>query len=230
MTTPDQPGWYDDPHDSNAQRYWDGQDWTPHRQRKPTTAKRQPVPPPPPPLSSPPPPPLPPPPAAGTTPWDQLGPYVDKLRPAAAKGQQFWSGLSRQRQIIFAVVGLVAIVIVFAFGAHLFRSGGPQTSSASGSGKSAYAGADKSSQSYQMGLKAGTDGQAEIAAYGGFDILTHQNTAPMSYEDACKGQFDIEHGAAPSEIVERDYMAGCLDGLNHQSAQWTQGRKAKGGN
>ena len=34
MTTP-QPGWYDDPHDSNAQRYWDGQDWTPHRQRKP---------------------------------------------------------------------------------------------------------------------------------------------------------------------------------------------------
>jgi hypothetical protein len=24
MTTPQQPGWYDDPHDSNAQRYWDG--------------------------------------------------------------------------------------------------------------------------------------------------------------------------------------------------------------
>lgn len=34
MTTPRQPGWYDDPHDSNAQRYWDGQDWTPHRQPK----------------------------------------------------------------------------------------------------------------------------------------------------------------------------------------------------
>ncbi|WP_156748118.1 DUF2510 domain-containing protein, partial [Mycobacterium sp. E3198] len=29
MTTPNQPGWYDDPQDSNAQRYWDGQDWTP---------------------------------------------------------------------------------------------------------------------------------------------------------------------------------------------------------
>jgi Protein of unknown function (DUF2510) len=35
VTTPDQPGWYDDPSDSNAQRYWDGQNWTPHRQRKP---------------------------------------------------------------------------------------------------------------------------------------------------------------------------------------------------
>jgi uncharacterized membrane protein len=35
MTTPLQPGWYDDPHDPNAQRYWDGQDWTPHRQRRP---------------------------------------------------------------------------------------------------------------------------------------------------------------------------------------------------
>jgi len=34
MTTPLQPGWYDDPQDPNAQRYWDGQDWTPHRQRK----------------------------------------------------------------------------------------------------------------------------------------------------------------------------------------------------
>ena len=38
MTTPQQPGWYDDPHAANAQRYWDGQDWTPHRQRKPTSA------------------------------------------------------------------------------------------------------------------------------------------------------------------------------------------------
>jgi uncharacterized membrane protein len=38
MTTPLPPGWYDDPQDPNAQRYWDGQDWTPHRQRKPLSA------------------------------------------------------------------------------------------------------------------------------------------------------------------------------------------------
>jgi hypothetical protein len=34
MTTP-RPGWYDDAQDVNAQRYWDGQQWTPRRQRKP---------------------------------------------------------------------------------------------------------------------------------------------------------------------------------------------------
>lgn len=72
MTTPNQPGWYDDPHDSNAQRYWDGQEWTPHRQRKPTSRTgrpsamqtpppQQPPPPPPPNLPPPPPPNLPPP-------------------------------------------------------------------------------------------------------------------------------------------------------------------------
>jgi hypothetical protein len=47
MTTSQQSGWYDDPHDPNAQRYWDGQDWTPHRQRKPTSRPTPPPPPPP---------------------------------------------------------------------------------------------------------------------------------------------------------------------------------------
>jgi Protein of unknown function (DUF2510) len=70
MTTPDQAGWYDDPNDPSAQRYWDGQDWTPHRQRKPASpsarASAVPAPsrqtPPPPNLPPPPPPNLPPPP------------------------------------------------------------------------------------------------------------------------------------------------------------------------
>lgn len=35
MTTPNQPGWYNDPQDPNAQRYWDGRTWTPQRQRRP---------------------------------------------------------------------------------------------------------------------------------------------------------------------------------------------------
>jgi Protein of unknown function (DUF2510) len=44
MTTPNQPGWYDDPQDPNAQRYWDGRNWTPHQQRKPDgRAARPPV-------------------------------------------------------------------------------------------------------------------------------------------------------------------------------------------
>ncbi len=52
MTTPRQPGWYDDPQDSSAQRYWDGRGWTPHSQRKPTARPM-----PPPPRQPPPPPP-----------------------------------------------------------------------------------------------------------------------------------------------------------------------------
>jgi uncharacterized protein DUF2510 len=39
MTTSIQPGWYDDPEDPNGQRYWDGQTWTPHRQRKPISTE-----------------------------------------------------------------------------------------------------------------------------------------------------------------------------------------------
>jgi len=42
MTTLHQPGWYDDPDDSSAVRYWDGRVWTPYRQRKPTSRPVQP--------------------------------------------------------------------------------------------------------------------------------------------------------------------------------------------
>jgi hypothetical protein len=42
MTTPLEPGWYDDPQEPTAQRYWDGQDWTPKRQRKPMAGGAQP--------------------------------------------------------------------------------------------------------------------------------------------------------------------------------------------
>jgi hypothetical protein len=42
MTTTSQPGWYDDPQDANSQRYWDGQDWTPRRQRKPVSGSTPP--------------------------------------------------------------------------------------------------------------------------------------------------------------------------------------------
>jgi hypothetical protein len=42
MTMPHSPGWYDDPDGSDAERYFDGQDWTPQRRRKAPTPKRAP--------------------------------------------------------------------------------------------------------------------------------------------------------------------------------------------
>jgi Protein of unknown function (DUF2510) len=53
MTTSPQPGWYADPQDPNAQRYWDGQGWTPDRQPKPTAQPMQASPPPMPPAPPP---------------------------------------------------------------------------------------------------------------------------------------------------------------------------------
>lgn len=63
MTSPNQPGWYDDPQNPNAQRYWDGQNWTPHRQRKPAAQPVQPSA-----MSAPPPQPPPPDPSGATLP------------------------------------------------------------------------------------------------------------------------------------------------------------------
>jgi hypothetical protein len=53
------PGWYDDPHDRNALRYWDGRQWTPQQQRKAAVPPPPPQQPPPPPQNygAPPPPP-----------------------------------------------------------------------------------------------------------------------------------------------------------------------------
>lgn len=124
MTTP--AGWYDDPEDPKAQRYWDGQDWTPHRQRKPVAQPTpQPVmssPPPPEPAASvptPPPastPPLPPPPPNQHAQWSPPGPQP--------------LGQSPKRSINpIVVIGGIAVVIVLAVGGFLgykqFGKSGP---------------------------------------------------------------------------------------------------------
>jgi hypothetical protein len=74
MTTPDQPGWYDDPNDPSAQRYWDGQAWTPHRQRKPASPSARASAVPTPSQQAPPPPNLPPPPSPNLPPWSAAAP------------------------------------------------------------------------------------------------------------------------------------------------------------
>ncbi len=130
---------------------------------------------------------------------------------------------SANGEIVLATACLLTGVVLAACG-----GGGGSSATSTAGGRSATsaapsnAPASTSSESYQEGLKAGTDGQAEIAAFGGM------GDAPNSYQKACQMSFDLDGGADPT-LVKKDYMAGCLYGLNHQSAQWTQGRKAKGG-
>jgi hypothetical protein len=216
MTTPAQPGWYDDPENSSAQRYWDGRNWTPHRQRKTATPIQRPAPVAPPSPA--------PPTAAWPSPSDQLGPHVDGVRSQAVKGQQFRSGLSRQAKILFTAAGLVVVVVVFAFGAHLFRSGGAGSGSTSGASGSTAA-VDTSSQSYQMGLKSGTDGPAEMAAFG-YDAISDepgqllQKRAGVSHQEACEQGYNSDNSpfSRPEDGLNKtDYMAGCLYGLDHNA-------------
>jgi Mycobacterium 19 kDa lipoprotein antigen/Protein of unknown function (DUF2510) len=97
MTTPD-PGWYDDPQDENAQRYWDGQDWTPHRHRKPLSPQTQaPVTPPLPPPSNVPPPQLPP----STVATPTRAPDTTK-------------GLSGRSKVGLVVAGLALLLVIAA--------------------------------------------------------------------------------------------------------------------
>jgi hypothetical protein len=139
MTTPDQPGWYDDPGDPSAQRYWDGQDWTPHRQRKTVSSSPARVTPaagPPPATATPPSTPLPPPPpplpaimpTTVTTPPPVMPAHTPTgAAPRNAAGR-FWSGLSRDRKVVLAIVGLLVVVAAVAVpitAFHYFFGGPP---------------------------------------------------------------------------------------------------------
>ncbi len=110
MTTPRQPGWYDDPQDANAQRYWDGQDWTPHRQRKPVAPQAQePVkstPPTPPPTSNAPPPP--PPPSNAPPPPPPPTSNVPPPPPTAPRSK------SRAGKVGFVLAGLALVLVIAA--------------------------------------------------------------------------------------------------------------------
>jgi hypothetical protein len=107
MTSSTQPGWYDDPEDSNGQRYWDGQAWTPHRQRK-SAAQPSPAP------NLPPPQPAPAPGGAYPPPAPQQAAWQAPGYPPAGPSPQRSNNLAL---IIGVIVGVIVLVVggIFAW-------------------------------------------------------------------------------------------------------------------
>jgi Protein of unknown function (DUF2510) len=215
MTTELPPaGWYPDPTGKPGQKYWDGQAWTDI-------------------------------PAPEIPATPKAGWYPD---PSGKHGQMYWDGEGwhttgavppKQRtririqptkaNLIKGIVGVGLLVWLVAYNVpgfmgwvhkHQHPSGGTAQTSVTvdSSGSSAPSAPSTSSPSYQQGLKSGTDGYAEIQAFG------PMGGAAQPYEQACQLSFNIDQGADP-DLVQQDYIQGCLYGLNHQSAQWTQTRK-----
>jgi Protein of unknown function (DUF732)/Protein of unknown function (DUF2510) len=115
MTTP-QPGWYDDPDDSDALRYWDGQVWTLHRQQKP--------------VSRPPSPPQVPP---GSLPPPHASPSGAENPPPSSFGPPQRSGTPTAAIAVIGVIAVLAVagVLVYKFALTHHPSSAP-TDSASG--------------------------------------------------------------------------------------------------
>ncbi len=114
MTTP--AGWYDDPNEPNAQRYWDGQDWTPHRQRKPASQPApQPV------MSPPPAPqpvaPLPPPPPTAPLPPPPPGQQPQWAPPAQAPN----TGARQRSRTPIVALAVVAVVVLAVAGVLVYK-------------------------------------------------------------------------------------------------------------
>jgi uncharacterized protein DUF2510/uncharacterized protein DUF732 len=114
MTSLNQAGWYDDPTDPTAQRYWDGTNWTPHRQRRPIPQAAPSHPQAPPPLR-----PMAPPPPGDFTKATHLPP------PNQTRGgglpDSAPPGRSRRRKIVPAIAAMVVVVAAVAVSLTVYR-------------------------------------------------------------------------------------------------------------
>lgn len=206
MATPAKPGWYDDPDDSNAQRYWDGQGWTPHRQRKPASKAARP-----PAMPTPPQQPLPPPNLPPALPPDQQQRWPPPDQASNGGPPQ----RSRAATKIVGVIGAVAaLAVAGVVVAHKFvpphskispddrGTHSQQPASPSGGPSPAYqpprSPGGGHSPAYQDGYQAG---QEFANSPGGL-------AGPQPY---C-GAFSASQGGGDPQDTQ-DWEQGCLDGF-----------------
>jgi hypothetical protein len=222
MTTPTQPGWYDDPEDSKARRYWDGQTWTPRRERKPVSGPTpQPVASPPTlprPSASPPPSALPPP-VAGAQP--RVAPASPAPPPVSYPAQPpvVPKGPSGGIKIgLIAAAGLVLLVVIVALvaGQHVF------------SGPPAPSGRQPAPSGQKAAPQHGTHNPASRSpAYReGYDVgYQHMGNGHVPFNMDMGAEFDcnLEAGSGRGRDVARtdrpDWIKGCMDGYNAMLAE-----------
>jgi hypothetical protein len=157
-------GWYPDPSGKSGQIYWDGRQWLAGIPAACSPAA---------PLS-----------------WDKIRPHLDRARPVLDRAREFWSGLTRQRRVMFAAAALLVVVAAVSVSITTLSY--------------LFGGSDKS-VSYQAGYSSGGTGVAHSAATG------------LGAQFACQGSFARAQLANPS-LDSKDYMQGCLDGIRDHSA------------
>lgn len=185
MNTP-QPGWYDDPEDSKAQRYWDGQNWTPNRRPKP--------------ISQPPPPtglpaqPAPPPPGLPPSPYQQAPSPLPRGGPPQK---------SRTPTVIAAIVGAVAVLAVIGWLASPDTSSPPNTGN-QGSPNTGNQGSSNSGHtaSYNTGYWWAYHNKGLYIAWGDY----------TNFHDFCAGRAKSE--APVQGLNTAEWIQGCEDSFH----------------
>ncbi|MGB9307563.1 MAG: hypothetical protein ACLPXZ_16330 [Mycobacterium sp.] len=125
----------------------------------------------------------------------EAGRYPDpdpsgKYEPVLVRARGFWSGLTRQRRVMFAAAALLVVVAAVSVSITTL---------------SYLVGGSDKSPSYQAGYTSGSSGVAHTAAIG------------LGAQFACQGSF-ARAQLANSSLDSNDYLQGCLDGIRDHAA------------